>query len=190
MKYGLHNALTCYPLKGWQKLFKWFIQPFSQCQSVISYNQAQYDVQVALYNGEWYGSHGIAWYDIKLFDFLDKLDGKEIYIRLGYDNHFFKKKENNKFIDLVSYINNNYPNVTVYEYYIENSKGLDIFNYNNISIFERYWTLSWAKEQVKNKWWKFYLLIPLPKLWNKKYKEQWLQEFQESGKEIFMTDFV
>lgn len=64
MKYGMHNALTAYPLYGWQKCFSWLINAFSRCQSILMWNDA-FDMQVALKNGEWYGSHGFAWYDCK-----------------------------------------------------------------------------------------------------------------------------
>lgn len=192
MKYGLHNALTCYPLKGWQKCFKWFIQPFSCCQNKVGFTESLYDIQVALYNGEWYGSHGIAWYDIKLFDFLDKLDktNRVVYLRLGYDNHIFKKKDLEEFYKIMPKIFVHYPGVILYEYYVETNKGLEVTKLNDISVFEKHWTLSWAKQKVKEHWYNFPLLLPLPRLWHHFYKKQWLEEFKNSSKEIFMTDFV
>lgn len=196
--YGLHNALTGYSLKGWQKRFKWLLQPFSQCQ----YNNAIHkplvqllDMQVALKDGCWYGSHGLAWYDVKFLDLLENLCitskhlEKVFYLRLGYDHHFGNKKDLTEFKALVNYIRKTYKDhIILYEYFIESPWQLTTLCHP--SVFERYWSIGWAKEMTKRHWYNAYLFLPLPRLWAKFYKKQWFREFHESGKEIFMTDFV
>lgn len=199
MKYGLHNALTAYYLKGWMKHFDWLVQPFSKCQyksSLTKEGVVLVDLQVSLYKGKWYGSHGLVWYNAPLNDILQYMNGwciknsKTIYLRLGYDNHWFTKLEEIKFLDLVERIKDFYHNhITLYEWYIERTGFVYRTDFSK-KVFERYWTLSWAKSQVKKHWWKFYLFLPIPWLWAKLYKKEWLEEFKNSGKEIFMTDFV
>lgn len=196
--YALHNALTSYPLKGWKKYFSWLLQPFCQCQyknAIYKADVCLLDVQVALKDGCWYGSHGLVWYDVKLLDLLDHISllnknfNDKTYLRLGYDHHFGNKKDLTEFQALVKYIQRTYHGtIILYEYFIE--KPWSLTTLISLPIFERYWSLTWAKAQIKEHWWKFYLLLPFPRLWTKLYKKQWLQEFQTSGKEIFMTDFV
>lgn len=202
MKYGMHNALTAYPLYGWQKYFSWLINPFSKCQSrtmrLAPRETDFFDIQVALKDGKWRGSHGFAWYDATIDDVVETAKmlyafvGTVTYIRLGYDHHFSIKQDLSKFAQLFLYLKA-MPCINIYELYIEDKNGKVITIFHpayDISIFERYWSLSWAKSQVKKHWWKFYLLLPLPHLWAKHYKKEWLEEFKNSGKEIFMTDFV
>lgn len=196
--YGLHNALTGYPLKGWKKHFSWFFQLFCQCQhnnAIYKDNIRILDMQVALKDGCWYGSHGLVWYNVKLLDLLENLYtiskyfGESTYLRLGYDHHFGNKKDLIEFKALVSYIQRTYGNhIILYEYFIE--KPWQLTTLKCLPFFERYWSIGWAKEMTKKHWYNFYLFLPLPRLWTKRYRKQWLEEFHKSGKEIFMTDFV
>lgn len=213
---GSHNTLTAYPLLGWQKYFSWLINPLCKCQDKKigqSYYQSDcciFDIQVALKNGEWYGSHGIAWYDINIYQVLDEIRRLAIYnpqtmfyIYLGYDNHIFQKVDKEKFNELVDMVkkwaenismtNGTKPfsNVHVAKSYIEKPWTILYITlvYKDKIIkdlfFERYWSMTWAKTKRK-----LIYRIPLVRLWHKKFKDEWEKEFNDSGKEYFITDFV
>lgn len=197
--YGLHNAMTAYrPTNLLGKIFNFF----SKCQDnigVLRNDVICYDLQIAYKDGKWLGSHGLAWYDIEIHQFLNELIkykfnnkvNSKLYLRILYDNHWGVKRYDDLFADMVNDIKekyNNYFNV----YQVINEKNF-IFLYNDatVKVYERYWTLNWAKEQVKKDWKKFYLLLPLPKIWNKIYEKQWEQEFlQNTYSNIWMKDFI
>lgn len=226
MKYGMHNALTAYPLYGWQKYFGWLINPFSRCQeqwrTKLLEQPSVVDVQVALYvikdnSGKeypvWKGSHGLAWYDVSPYHIVDKAmamyqhNGTITNIRLGYDRHFGCKQNCEAFEELARTIDGN-SFVYVYEAYIETANGIEWLwkrqprtrkritrsdkdaEQAKLSVFERYWSLSWAKSKVKQHWWMFPVLLPLPRLWSKMFRKEWQREFEDSGADVFMTDFV
>lgn len=208
----MHNATTAYPLYGWQKWFGWLINHFSRCQkpwrTELSEIPSFVDVQVALYvikdnSGKeypvWRGSHGLAWYDVSPYDFVDKAftmyqhNGTITHIRLGYDRHLGCKQNREDFEMLARTMDGN-SSVDVYEAYIETNNGIEWLWKREPSggdtVFERYWSLSWAKSKVQKYWWLFPLLLPLPRLWSKVFHKEWQQEAEESGADVFMTDFV
>lgn len=202
--YGLHNALTAYkPTNLIGKLFNFF----SKCQdksSLFREDVKMYDLQIAYKDGKWVGSHGFVWYNITIYDFLKEViksrfnnnphaidKEKKILIRLGYDNHYGIKRYDDLFADLANELKIKYYNyINIYQ--VWNEKGYTfLYNDTSVKIYERYWTISGAKEQVKKDWKKFYLLLPLPKLWQRVYRKQWEEEFKNNSySNIWMTDFV
>lgn len=110
---------------------------------------------------------------------------------MGYDNHYGVKRYDDLFADLANELKIKYYNyINIYQ--VWNEKGYTfLYNDTSVKIYERYWTISWAKEQVKKDWKKFYLLLPLPKLWQRVYRKQWEEEFKNNSySNIWMTDFV
>lgn len=206
MKYGMHNAPTAYLLYGWQKWFGWLINPFSRCQSRTMMNVTKdtqvLDVQIALKDGKWRGSHGLAWYDVTIYDIINAAQGWNLskghvtYLRLGYDHHVGVKQDTAAFMELVEYLDT-LRYIVVYEIYVEGGNGqIRTIRYSPPltgdapTVFERYWSLSWAKSKVKQHWWMLPVLLPLPRLWSKVFHKEWLQEAEESGADVFMTDYV
>lgn len=199
LRYGVHNALTAYkPTNILGKLFNCF----SKCQTkehLFDTNIVCYDLQVAYKDEKWLGSHGFAWYDIELFSFLDELIEKrfsngekdKILIRLGYDYHYGEYRYIGMFSDLANEIKEKYGKyLNVYQVWDEDGYNF-LYDDKNIIVWERYWTMAWAKSQINQHWWKIYLLLPLPKLWKKIYGKQWEKEFSEvTNTNIWMTDFV
>lgn len=202
---GTHNSFTGFPLAGKQKYFSWLIQPFSKCQryktlsAMICDNVQYFDIQVARRNCLWYVSHGIAWYDAPdlytILRYLNNIDNEymiPIYVSIGLDNHFLqdeKDKEKQR-IDFENYINafgDNWPNLSLVRAYIE--KPWTILYEDRCLVFEKYWSLSWAKTMKKH-WWQFYYYLPIPRLWKRIYGKKWDKEAEESGKKIYITDFV
>lgn len=205
MKYGMHNTMTAYPLYGWQKWFGWLINPFSRCQSRTMKNVTKdtqvLDVQVALKDGKWRGSHGFAWYDVTIYDIIDAAQGWNLskghvtYLRLGYDHHVGQKQDMAAFMELVEYLDT-LAYVVVYEVYAEGDDGKVQYIRRSpaigksLNVFERYWSLTWAKGKVKQHWWLLPVLLPLPRLWSKMFRKEWQREFEDSGADVFMTDFI
>lgn len=206
MKYGLHNAMTAFPVRG-NKLFGWLFNLFSKCQDITCYedkNIVVYDLQIAPHSiwsiPCWIGSHGLVWYDISIRGVLAKIMNlskeyrTKIYVRVTYDWHYGHKRDEEGFKDIVDSIKQllKDTDVVLYEAWIENPKGNRCIYQGDDKpdMYEGYWTFRWAREQVKIDWHKFYLLLPLPRLWNNLYKDYWYTLFKRSGKEIFMTDFV
>ena len=214
---GTHNSLTGYPLKGWQKCFKWLIQPWSQCQDKAVINQflfedvRLFDIQVSIpkdrYNIEnikYVASHGIAWYDTDCYcdeglcglDYRAEIYNKKIYIILGLDNHFHLTNSNitpqmrTAFKQYVKGFQQRFPNLTLIRAFIEKPWEI-VYEDHSITdnMIERYWSLQWAKSMKKH-WWQFYYYLPCPRLWKWIYGKQWDKEAEESGKEIYITDFV
>lgn len=205
---GAHNSLTGYPLKGWQKCFKWLIQPWCQCQNKPIkeqyYNYINlFDIQVAIvqsknYEYNYIGSHGIAWYDTDAYLELLQLNTyaknfeEEIYIILGLDKHFnYTTKEMRiTFKNLVKDFNKCFPNLTLIRAFIEDPWEIVYENHSiTDNMIEKYWSLQWAKSMKKH-WWQFYYYLPCPRLWKWIYGKQWDKEAEESGKDIYITDFV
>lgn len=202
---GSHNSFTGYPLLGWQQYLKWFINPFSRCQnhkSMIEMAQAgvqMFDIQLSCHRENSLKiSHGIAWYHHEdLFDILRILDsrGKPIYLMIGFEDHWFKKPKDEyfKFRRLRAFkhiVDKDFTNIKVVRTYIEKPWNI-IYEDEEITsdMFEKYWSLSWAKSMMKH-WWQFYYFIPVPRLWKKLYGSQWDKEAEESGKKFYVTDFV
>ena len=214
---GAHNSLTSCPLKGWQRYFKWLIQPWSQCQDKEVINQflfedvRLFDIQVSvdtdrtnINNTNYIGSHGIAYYNVKANMRLWQLDNwakvkdinEKVYIILGLDNHFHLFDSNITpqmriaFRQYVIEFQRKYPNLTLIRAFIEDPWEI-IYEDHSITdnMIERYWSINWAKSKMKH-WWQFYYYLPCPRLWKWIYGKQWDKEAQESGKEIYITDFV
>lgn len=199
MKFGSHNTLTAWPLLGWQKIFGFIINTTSRCQiskNLLNTDCIQYDIQINYKNGRWIGSHGIAWYDIDIEFVLSILNNRAnqnnetIYIRLGYDNHFGINRDVESFDKEVEYLIKTYTNLTFYELWYEKENITKNIGDIQPSVFEGEWTLTWAKNEVSKYWWKFPLVLPLPRLWNKLFNKYYKQDFISSNKEIWMGDFI
>lgn len=206
---GAHNSLTGYPLKGWQRLFTWFIQPWCRCQNRYIMKQLDnginlFDIQIAHIKDKdtkemfYTGSHGIAWYIIDSYFVLKELNEyskttkEKIYIILGLDKHFnyTTDKMRSDFREFVKEFNKHFPNLILVRAFIEDPWEI-IYEDHSITdnMIERYWSLNWAKAMKKH-WWQFYYYLPCPRLWKWIYGKQWDKEAEESGKEIYITDFV
>lgn len=201
---GSHNSLTGYPLADRQKYIGFLINSMCKCQNKRLY--AQYNCGVRLFDLQTSGtsllcSHGIAWYDKEVDEVLlelnsiAKLEGESIYIMLGLDNHWYQPKEDKRlgetvFYNLINGFHEEYPNLKLVRAYTEKPwriiyEDKDLAN----NIFEKYWSLSWAKSMMK-RWWQFYYYLPIPRLWKRICGKQWNKEAEESGKKFYVTDFV
>lgn len=204
MLIGTHNSLTGSKIYGWQRYFSWLISPFSKCQDyslLQQYNKGIriYDIQVAKHKNTWRASHGFVWYQSTidaLYEVLDMAEDDDnlIGIRIGLDNHwrfskFSKEAEKLEFLDLVDKLSK-HPNLRILEVYIE--KPWDIIyrtpGYDK-EVFEKYWSLSWAKTKMKH-WWQFYYYLPIPVLWASIYFNEWYREAIKADRNIFITDFI
>ncbi len=202
---GTHNSLTRYEMLGWQRLFQWLFNPLSKCQNKTIEEQFRegvrlFDIQIAELDNQWYSSHGFIWYDTYPDVILDCLDyvamskNIKIGILLGLDNHSRLTNrppfEKERFLQLVSNFNSHFPNLTLVRAYIEKPWQV-IYNNEEISsnMFEKYWSLGWAKSMQKH-WWQFYYYFPIPRFWKWIYGKQWDKEAEESGKTYYITDFI
>lgn len=207
MKYGTHNSLTYAKLVWWQRPFGWLINPLCRCQDkditaqVLS-DVVAFDIQVALYKDEWKVSHGIAWYDVDVIDMLKYLNKLADFnytpycIRIGLDHHFFrtKKKMNKereefeKFIDFLHTLRH----LFFVEVYVEYPEYKVLEEFSPTDIEQRYWSLSFAREKAKHTRgiWKYLYYLPIPRLWAKKYRNEWEAKAILDNKKIFMTDFI
>lgn len=184
MKLGSHNSLTSYPLLGWQKYFSWIINLVSRCQTKtigeqLESNVRWFNLQVSLKDGIWIGSHGFAWYNVNLIRILDLLNeyNDKIYVQLYLDKHFGNKVSEDDFTKLIWFCKTKYTNIVFQRIWNEQDNKLIIEK--PINGEEKYWTTTWAKH-----WWQY---IPIPRLWNKFYKNK---EFSKTDKEYLMNDFV
>lgn len=191
---GSHNSATGYKLLGWQRLFTWIIQPFAQCQSKTIEEQLQegcevFDLQCSLKNGNWYISHGFAWYNItidQIFDILDK-QHKTCYVRLGLDNHFNNHVSIVEFYNKKKQLASRYKNVVIYMSYVEDEQIVVIDE--PISVFEKYWTSTWVKSNFTGLKRLLYSM-PLPKICHKKFHNEWDNEASSRLEKYYMTDFI
>lgn len=201
---GSHNSLTGHPLAGWQKYFGFLIKPFSKCQKehiMTQYhfdNVRLFDIQVS--GSCLSGSHGVARYDVEANYVLDELnaraerDNEKVYIMLGLDNYWFQSdscKDPWYFKYLVHKVRyGSYPHLKLVRAYIERPWKI-LYEDKELAndMFEKYWSLSWAKSMMKH-WWQFYYYLPIPRLWKHVYGKQWDKEAEESGKKFYVTDFV
>lgn len=174
-----------------------------------------FDIQVSipndrynLENTEYIASHGIAWYDTDCYcdsslleylcclDYWAKIYNEEIYIILGLDNHFHLTDDNITpqmkiaFKQYVMEFQQKYPNLTLIRAFIEKPWEI-VYEDHSITdnMIERYWSINWAKSEMKH-WWQFYYYLPCPRLWKWIYGKQWDKEAEESGKKFYVTDFV
>lgn len=196
MKYGTHNSCTYAPLFGWQKILAPFAWMFAWCQPKTLEEQYDsgvrlFDIQTARKNGKWYISHGAIWYDMTLdevFARLNKLaygNKEPVYIRLGLDNHWGTRTEEYDFYIQIEDIGKGFNHIIIDEVYIE--KPWKIVKESSLNVTHKYWTTAWAKAKC-NKWWKFYYHLPVPWLWAKLYKKEWIKE--STNNDYLMTDFI
>lgn len=203
---GSHNSLTGYTLLGWQRLFAIVINFFSKCQSSSLQEQLSkgikiFDIQIAYKSMGLYGSHGIAWYDVNPITQLEELENYalsnhvSISILLGLDNHLAQNSSDSiegeaQFQYYVTNFNKYFPHLTLVRAYIEKPWKI-IYEDKEVvnNMFEKYWSLSWAKSMMKH-WWQFYYYLPVPRLWKHIYGKQWDKEAEESGRRFYVTDFV
>ena len=196
-KYGTHNSCTYAPLLGFQKLLYPFAVIFSRCQSKTLYAQFNkgvrlFDIQISKKHNksQWYISHGGLWYDktfeqvLQELEVLAKNDDK-VYIRLGLDYHWGNKTTRKEFFNYIKNVIKPYINIIIDEIYIE--KPWEIALVGSLDKMEKYWSVAWARKKC-DKWWKFYFYIPIPILWSRIYKKQWIKESEEH--DYLMTDFI
>ncbi len=195
--FGSHNSLTAYSLLGWQRHFKWLIDPFCKCQDKVLYTQLcngvrLFDFQIAKKGVNWYGSHGIAWYNIyplnKLYTLNNWIEAhnEKVYIILGLDNHPFAEDSKEEFLNIIKNFSINYPNLTLVRAYIDKNYEL-IYEDKEFfkDVHERYWSKGWAKLMGK-----FWYYLSLPRYWRDKFYWKWFDEGQALGKKYLMSDFV
>ena len=70
-------------------------------------------------------------------------------------------------------------------FYIE--KPWEIALVGSLDKMEKYLSVAWARKKC-DKWWKFYFYIPIPILWSRICKKQWIKESEEH--DYLMTDFI
>ena len=207
MKYGTHNSLTYAKLVWWQRPFGWLINPFCRCQdkditAQVKSDVVAFDIQIALYKDTWKASHGIAWYDVDVIPMLEYLDrlayslNTRFAIRIGLDRHFFrtKKKRNKereefeKFIDFLHTLRH----LFFVEVYVEYPEYKVLEEFSQTDMEQRYWSLSFAREKAKQTRgiWKYLYYLPIPRLWAKKYRNEWEATAIQNNRKIFMTDFI
>lgn len=208
MKYGTHNSLTYAKLVWWQRPFAWLINPFCRCQDKDITAQVQsdvvvFDIQIALYKDEWKVSHGIAWYDvdvIQMLKYLNRLaDGlnTRFAIRIGLDRHFFRTKkkrgeERIRFDEVIDFVMVAMKNLRPLGVYVEYPEYKALEEFQQMYMEQRYWSLSFAKEKAKQTrgLWKYLYYLPIPRLWARKYRNEWEATAIQNNRKIFMTDFI
>ena len=207
MKYGTHNSVTYAKLVWWQRPFAWLINPFCRCQdkditAQVKSDVVAFDIQIALYKDAWKASHGIAWYDVDVIPMLEYLDrlayslNTRFAIRIGLDRHFFrtKKKRNKereefeKFIDFLHTLRH----LFFVEVYVEYPEYKVLEEFSQTDMEQKYWSLSFAREKAKQTRdiWKYLYYLPIPRLWARKYRNEWEATAIQNNRKIFMTDFI
>ena len=208
MKYGTHNSLTYAKLVWWQRPFSWLINLFSRCQDkditaqVLS-DVVAFDIQVALYKDEWKVSHGIAWYDVDVIDMLKYLNklacclNTRFSIRIGLDRHLFRTKkkrgeERIRFDEVIDFVMVTLKNLRPLGVYVEYPEYKILEEFYQTDMEQRYWSLSFAREKAKQTRciWKYLYYLPIPRLWARKYRNEWEAKAILDNKKIFMTDFI
>lgn len=174
MKIGTHNSATSCNLITIQRPFKWIIDLFCKCQNRTIEEQLNdgvklFNLQVIYYKNEWVISHGIAIYDVKLFDIITQIreysnkNNVDLYITIGEDDSFLIKKNPEIFKDTIMLILDFLANSRVHIIHaITNHFSLYPYHLKAI-IIENYWMRS--KESGIRKW------IPIPRLWAKYYNK-------------------
>lgn len=183
MYLGTHNSGTGESLVWWQRPFGWFINAVSRCQSRTILEQLYdgvrlFDFQIALYQGDFVFSHGLAIYNTKVTDALIDLGeyssrtGNTIYLTLSLDKNFLLNSDIpafKEFTELVKSFCNRYNIVLIRSVIEETGEYLYISEESLPSISEKYWTRSWAKEYGES--WIDYL--PFPKRHAKKHNKHY-----------------
>lgn len=195
MFYGTHNSATYANIVWWQYPFKWLSNLTSKCQSLTIKEQLEKNVkvfnfQVAYYKKEWYISHGLFIYNIKLLDVLKLLKEKatkdnKLYFQLYLDKNFILGQDIERFKVLKALIESKYinENLRLTRCWIEGTNELLYGEGLPFTFTERYWTKSWATNYAKT----ILDKLPLPKRWaklnNKEIKEN-------NNYDCLMLDFV
>lgn len=195
MIYGTHNSATYANVIWWQYPFKWLSNLTSKCQKLTINEQLEKNVklfnfQVAYYKKEWYISHGLFIYNVKLLDILKVLKNKanednKLYFQLYLDKNFILGQNIEEFKILNAliqskYINDNFRMCTCL---IEGSYESLYGEALPFKHTERYWTKSWAKENAND----FLDKLPLPKRWARKYNKSIIDSVKT---DCLMLDFV
>lgn len=196
LKYGTHNSATSESLIWWQKPFNWLNRLTSKCQSLsieeqYNNNVRVFNFQVCYYKKEWYISHGLFIYNIKLLDILKYLKEKSssndiIYFQLYLDKSFIVKQNEKEFKVLLELIKAKYLNngLKLLIAWVEGKNDEILYRENiNINLKEYYWTTNWANKYAKN----ILDKLPLPKRWAKKNNNKIVLDLNTK---YLMLDFV
>lgn len=193
---GTHNSLTSYKLVWWQRPFSWFINLCSRCQSKSIDEQLKdgvsyFNLQICYYKDEWYGSHGLAIYNVKFWDIFEKIklsSSKErpIYFQLYLDKNFFVGQNIEKFNQLIKIIERECLdcNVHIAITWVENNCDFDVRK--QFKVKDNYWGLWWIKDSKNHKW---YEKLPIPYLHAKKYNKEYKELLKSNEYDVVLLDF-
>lgn len=127
----------------------------------------------------WLGSHGIAWYNVRLRDVLKELNEfpEQVYVQLFLDKHIGNKVPSVQFKTLILDCKEYYPNIHFQEFWNEqDNEMIYIEPFNGEGKF-------WMFAKAEHFWEK----LPIPILWYKLFhKKRW----STTDKEYLMIDFV
>lgn len=195
---GTHNCLTSYPLKGWFcKAIAWLCNLTAKCQELDLEQQLLtgvrlFNIQVNKKDGEWIGSHGLAWYDITVDEAFQTLEdfalsaNEKIYVIFDYDRHLFVKNNNDEFKKLLKRLQKEYKHVKIIQSTIE--YGWESIQLKSpIQYIGAYWMWNWAKnaDEAKDYWYRY---VPFPHFWAKKLNNYWMAVYHNA--EYLMIDFA
>ena len=189
---GTHNSATSGRLVWWLRPFAWLLHLTSRCQNRTIEEQLQdgvrlFNLQVCMYNGEWYISHGLCIYEAKLLDILDifkKYKDEKIIIQIYLDKNFFVKQDEKRFYDLIGFIKTKYcsPNFILQIAWIEGTSKYPHRTSYHLNVEEHYWTKTWAFKQVRS----WINRFPLPKYHARTYNKQYIDNCKS---DYLMLDF-
>lgn len=177
MIYGTHNSATYANVVWWQYPFKWLSNLTSKCQSLsikqqLEKNTKVFNFQVVYYKKNWYISHGLFIYNIKLLDILKLLkqesnENNKLYFQLYLDKNFIIGQDIERFKVLLALIQAKYvdDNLRLTTCWVE---GSDSYLYGEalpFSYSEHYWSKGWSRLYSAN----IIDKIPLPKRWARKH---------------------
>lgn len=173
---GTHNSATSGKIVWWLRPLSWLLHLTSRCQDKTIEQQLLdgvrlFNLQVCYYKGEWHISHGLCIYEAKLMDVLEILKTfpvlDRIVIQLYLDRNFWVGQDEEEFVKLVGEIKKNCcsPYFVLHTAWIEGTNKYPHKTGYKLSIEERYWTTTWAKERsCIDK-------LPLPKRHAQRYNE-------------------
>lgn len=184
---GSHNSGTSYKLVWWLQSMAPMINGTSRCQSKTIEEQLElgvrlFNLQIVYYHKDWYISHGMGIYNVKLFDILEKIEKyEETYFQLVLDKNLLKGQNVEKYLELVETLKQKYENgnCVMLWAWIE-GKRFVFKNKKSISLEERYWTKDQDFPGMLDN-------VPLPRHYAKKYNQQYRAECKAK---YLMLDFV
>lgn len=194
--FGTHNSGTSSKLVWWQRLFAPILHLTSRCQTrslseQLSDGIVLFNFQVCYYKGEWYFSHGLCIYTLKLIDAIHLMKShlrdnsdKKLYFQLSLDKNFLIGQNIDKYKELIELLNKEYCDDRLIMLY-SIVEGGDVLYRNKdikLSYEEHYWTQTWGELHGIN----WLDKIPLPKRHAKKYNESYRSSCK---KNILMLDF-